>query len=195
MLGQCWTEWDRMGQNLGHVQKTMGQLWDNVGQLRTTTPRNNHVEPENSEGQKTQHWKLSTRRGKNSALGKLSTLTGYIYISHSDEVYRRCCTWGFGSCAVRQVIMSRRARVRYYAEKSLIVLHAKVCMCKDLHLASSRSLYTWPASLRSHLPCLLHTRERVRSYSVWIFVLITLDIVVVVCFNRYIEMRTLLQTK
>lgn len=53
----------------------------------------------------------------NSALGKLSTLRGYIYISHSDEVYRRCCTWGFVSCAVRQVIMSRRLRP-YYAEKS-----------------------------------------------------------------------------
>ena len=55
----------------------------------------------------------------NSALGKLSTLRGYIYISHSDEVYRRCCTWGFVSCAVRQVIMSRRLRPYYAGSPSM----------------------------------------------------------------------------
>ena len=63
-VGQFVTTWDTLGQNFGHVTNDRGQLCDNLGQLRTTTPRNNHVELENNVGQ------------KNSALGEGT------YISH-----------------------------------------------------------------------------------------------------------------
>ena len=63
-VGQFVTTWDTLGQNLGHVTNDRGQLCDNLGQRRTTTPRNNHVELENNVGQ------------KNSALGEGT------YISH-----------------------------------------------------------------------------------------------------------------
>ena len=85
-----------------------GTTWDNIGQQPLETTMLNYK----SERDK------KTNTG-NSALGKLSTLRGYIYISHSDEVYRRCCTWGFVSCAVRQVIMSRRLRPYYAGSPSM----------------------------------------------------------------------------